>query len=119
MAYDLELAERIRTHLAGIPRLKFEEKKMFRGLAFLVDGKMCVNVSGENIMCRYDPELKNEVSKKTGFQPMIMKGREYQGYCYVSKTGYSSKRDFEYWIDLCLEFNERARASKKKKPIKK
>jgi hypothetical protein len=70
-------------------------------------------------MCRYDPALKDEVSKKVGYEPMIMKGREYQGYCYVSSNGYKSKSDFEYWIKLCLDFNEKAKASKKKKPAKK
>ena len=115
MAYCIELADRIRTHLRAIPNLKIEEKKMFRGLAFLVNGKMCINVSGENLMCRYDPTLKNEVSKKVGFEPMIMKGREYEGYCYISKNGYESKADFEYWLGLCLKFNEKAKATKRKK----
>jgi hypothetical protein len=55
MAYDLKLAERIREYLARLPNLKVEEKKMFSGLAFMVNGKMCVNVSGENMMCRVDP----------------------------------------------------------------
>lgn len=115
MAYSIELANRIRKHLQAIPDLKLEEKKMFRGLAFLVNGKMCVNVSGENLMCRYDPLLKDEVSKKVGFEAMTMKGREYQGYCYVSKNGYESKEDLEYWLGLCLKFNEKAKATSRKK----
>ena len=119
MAYNIELANRIRKHLRAVPGLKLEEKKMFRGLAFLVNGKMCFNVSGENLMCRYDPLLKNEVSKKVGFEAMIMKGREYQGYCCVSKTGYESKEDLEYWLGLCLKFNEKAKATKRKKATRK
>ena len=115
MAYSTALADRIRKYLRAIPELQIEEKKMFRGLAFLVNEKMCVNVSGENLMCRYDPALKNEVSKKAGFEPMIMKGREYQGYCYVNKSGYDSKADFEYWLALCLEFNKTVEAAKRKR----
>ena len=57
MAYDKKLADRIREYLLQFPKLKTEEKKMFRGLAFMINGKMCINVSGENLMCRFDPNL--------------------------------------------------------------
>ena len=120
MAYNTKLAERIRTHLAAVPKIKVEEKEMFSGLAFLVNGKMCVNVSDDNLMCRFDPGLDTEVAERTGFQPMIMKGRQLKGYCYVSEDGYKSRSSFEYWLSLCLDFNDKARASKKKKsPSKK
>jgi TfoX/Sxy family transcriptional regulator of competence genes len=114
MAYSVRLAERIRNYLEGIPKIKVEEKAMFKGLAFMVNGKMCVNVSGEELMCRYDPELEEEVTGRTGFQPMIMKGKQLRGYCYVSEDGYKSKANFEYWLGLCLDFNKKAKASKKK-----
>lgn len=115
MPYNTKLSERIRTYLAGIPKISIEEKEMFRGLAFLVNGKMCVNVSGDNLMCRFDPELEDEVSQRAGFQPMIMKGKQLKGYCYISEDGYKSKANFEYWLKLCLDFNNNAKASKKKK----
>jgi len=115
MAYSTKLAERIRTYLDGISKIKIEEKEMFKGLAFLVNGKMCINVSGENLMCRYDPVLEDEVAERTGFQPMIMKGKQLRGYCYVSEDGYKSKVNFEYWLKLCLDFNEKAKTSKRKK----
>ena len=116
MAYNTKLADRVRVYLHDIPDLKIEEKAMFSGLAFLVNGKMCVNVSDENLMCRFDPDLANEVAEKKGFHPMIMKGKQLSGYCYVSEEGYSSKANFEYWLRLCLSFNSKAKASKKKKP---
>ena len=115
MAYSTKLADRIRTYLDNIPKIKVEEKEMFRGLAFLVNGKMCINVSGENLMCRYNPALEDEVAERAGFQPMIMKGMQLRGYCYVSEEGYKSKPNFEYWLKLCLDFNDKAKASKKKK----
>ncbi|MGC3943634.1 MAG: TfoX/Sxy family protein [Chryseolinea sp.] len=118
MPYDIELADRVRLYLGEVPRLKITEKTMFRGLAFLVNGKMCVNISGNNLMCRIDPERHDEVSKRKGFMPMIMKGREMNGYCYVSPEGFKLKRDFEYWMQLCLEFNPSAKASKKSKSSK-
>lgn len=115
MAYSIKLADRIRNFLEGIPNLKVEEKQMFSGLAFLVNGKMCVNVSHENLMCRFDPDLENEVSKRTGFLPMIMNGKQLRGYCYVSEEGYKSRANFEYWLTLCLDFNKNAKASNRRK----
>ena len=115
MSYDTKLADRIREHLVTLPQLKMEEKEMFRGLAFMVNGKMCINVSGDNLMCRFDPALGEEVAERTGFQPMIMKGKEVKGYCYVNPIGFKSKKDFDYWINLCLQYNAKAKAAKKKK----
>lgn len=113
--YDTQLADRIRAYLIEIPHLVIEEKKMFGGLAFMVNGKMCVNVSGENLMCRFNPNLQEEIAEKNGYQPMIMKGNEYKGYCYINADGIKSKKDFEYFVNLCLEFNKIAKASKKLK----
>ena len=115
MAYDIDLADRIRLHLAEVPRIRIIEKKMFRGLAFLINGKMCVNVSGDNLMCRIDPERYDIVSKRKGFKPMVMRGKEMKGYCYVSPDGFKSKKDFDYWLQQCLDFNPSAKASSKKK----
>ncbi|MDP1800700.1 MAG: TfoX/Sxy family protein [Bacteroidota bacterium] len=115
MAYDTQLADRIREYLFNFPKLKIEEKEMFKGLVFMVNEKMCVNVSNDNIMCRFDPALQEEVAEKNGYIPMIMKGKEIKGYCYVEPSGFKSKKDFEYWLELCLSFNTKAKASKKKK----
>ena len=113
MAYNSILADKVRNYLLQFPKLKTEEKKMFRGLAFMVNGKLCVSVSGENLMCRFDHILKGELVGKPGFLPMLMKGKEYHGYCYVEPLGFKCKKDFEFWINLCLDFNDRAKASKK------
>ncbi len=115
MAYDSKLADRIREYLVRFPERKVEEKQMFRGLAFMVNDKLCVCVSGENLMCRFDPEIHGEVAEKDSFQPMIMKGKELKGYCYIDPAGLKSKKEFQYWVDLCMEFNDRAKSSKKKR----
>ena len=112
MPYNEKLADRIREALVG--QRKVEEKKMFRGLTFMVNGKMCIAVSGEEMMCRFDPKLQDEVAEKNGFRSMIMKGKEYKGFGYLSQEGIKSKKDFDYWINLCLSFNKVAKASKKK-----
>lgn len=113
MAYNAKLADRVREYLAHLPNIQIEEKKMFGGLSFLVNGKMCVNVSGEKLMCRFDPSLLEEITKRKGFQTMIMKGKEYKGYCYVSPEGIKTENDFDYWIKLCLSFNEQAKSTKR------
>jgi hypothetical protein len=114
MPYNLKLADRVRDFLATRTGLKIEEKKMFRGLTFMVDEKMCVSVSKDNLMCRYDPLREHEIAERIGFQPMIMKGRQYKGFCYVGEEGYKSKKDFEFWLNLCLDYNGKAKKSKKK-----
>ena len=115
MAYNSQVAERIRNYFIQLPDLKIQEKKMFGGLAFMVNRKMCVNVSGENLMCRFDPDRSSEVSKKAGYLPMIMKGKEYKGYCYVKSEGFKHEKDFKFWMKLCLDFNEKERESVKRK----
>jgi len=112
MAYNERLADRIREALAHVR--KVEEKKMFRGLTFMVNGKMCISASGDEMMCRFDPALQETVAEKTGFRAMIMRGKHLKGYGYVSEEGFKTKKDFDYWINLCLEFNSRAKSSKKK-----
>lgn len=114
MAYDLQLADRIREYLVQYPALHIEEKEMFRGLTFMVNGKMCISVSGNNLMCRFDPALQETVAEKNGFQPMIMRGKALDGYCYINPEGFRLKKDFVYWLDLCLSYNDKAKASKRK-----
>ncbi len=117
MPYDPQLADRIRDYLSQFPKIDIEEKKMFRGLAFMVNGKMCINVSGNNLMCRFDPELTNDLAKRKGFLPMKMKGKKLKGYCYVEPVGFKSAKDFQFWMDLCLDFNDRAKSSKKRPKV--
>ena len=113
MAYNQKLADRIRKALAEIPNV--EEKKMFGGLAFMVNGKMCINASGENLMCRFDPGLQKEISGKKGYKKMVMRGKEYKGYCYVKPDGFKTRKELDYWIKLCLDFNKKAKVSTKEK----
>ncbi len=118
MAYNIFLADRVREFLVEIPGLAIEEKELFGGLAFLVNGKMCINISGENLMCRFDPERSEEVAAKPGYLALIMKNRVMKGYCDVEPEGFRRNDDFEFWMRLCLEFNDKAKASPKKKKKK-
>jgi len=112
MAYNVKLANRVRSALAHL--LKMEEKKMFSGVTFIVDGKMCISVSDDKIMCRIDPALHNVAIEKNGCRTVEMGGRQYKGYVYISEEGLKTKKNFDYWIGLALDFNKRAKASVKR-----
>lgn len=113
MAYNEKLANRVRKALSHLPSV--EEQKMFRGLTFMVNDKTCVSVSNDELMMRMDPEIHETAVKRKGARAMVMKGREYRGYVYVNEQGLEMKKDFSYWIDLALDFNKRAKSSKRKK----
>lgn len=114
MAYSIDLVNRVREFLAQVPQIEVEEKEMFAVLNFMVNGKTCVCVSGENLMLRFDPKLQEELSERTGYETMLMKGKEYKGYCYINPEGYKARVDFEYFINLCLDYNKVSKQSKKK-----
>ncbi|MDD7912972.1 TfoX/Sxy family protein [Polaribacter ponticola] len=115
MTYDVNLVNRVREYIAEIPKIEVEEKEMFNVLNFMVNGKTCICISGQNLMLRFDPKLQEELSEKDGYETMLMKGKEYKGYCYINPDGYKDRKDFEYFVNLCLEFNKIAKSSKKQK----
>jgi TfoX N-terminal domain len=114
MAYDISLVNKVREYLAEIPNIVVEEKEMFNVLNFMVNGKTCVCVSGENLMLRFDPKRQEELSEKKGYETMLMKGKEYKGYCYINPNGFKNKRDFDYFMNLCLDYNKISKSSNTK-----
>ena len=115
MAYNKQLSDRIRTALMDLENI--EEKEMFGGVCYMVDGKMCVGVVKDEMMCRINPAVYEEVLEKQGCREMVFTGKPMRGYVFVDESGIKSKKQFEYWINLCLEFNKLAKSSKKKKKI--
>ena len=115
MTYDTNLVNRVREYLAGVSNLEIEEKEMFNVLNFMVSGKTCICVSGENLMLRFDPKLQGELAEKIGYETMLMKGKEYKGYCYINPEGFKDKNDFEYFINLCIDYNNISKKSNKPK----
>lgn len=113
MAYDEKLADRIREYLSEIPDLVIEEKKMFRGRTFMVNGKMCVGVSGDELMLRFDPNLHNDFCEQNGFRPMLTKGRIYKGYGYINPDYLKTNKQLNDWLDIALQFNKEIKAKKK------
>jgi hypothetical protein len=97
MAYDEELAGRIRALLAEEPGLT--EKKMFGGLAFLVGGNMAVAASGQGgLMVRCDPEQTDALLERPHARTFEMRGREMQGWLRVDDEGVSTERELEPWV---------------------
>lgn len=112
MAYIEKLATRIREALSD--QHDVEEKKMFRGMCFMVNGKMCICVNEDEIMCRIDPAIYEEMLEHEGCRAMIHNGRTMKGFVYVSEDVLKSKKNLDYWLDLALEYNKKAKAAKKK-----
>jgi TfoX/Sxy family transcriptional regulator of competence genes len=112
MAYDEPLANRTRELIAATHK-RVEEKKMFGGLCFMVNGKMCVGVEKDRMMVRFDPDREDEVLQQEGARPMNFTGKVMRGYAFVNAEALKTKKQLQYWINLALEFNHKAKASRK------
>jgi TfoX/Sxy family transcriptional regulator of competence genes len=112
MAYDEHLAERISGALKQ-KHVSFEAKNMMGGLCFLINGKMAVGIVKDSLMARIDPALYEKALAKNGCRPMDFTGKPMKGYVFVDPVGIDMDKDLEYWIQLSLDFNPRAKASKK------
>ena len=99
MAYDEELADRIRALVAGLSGVT--EKKMFGGLAFLVAGNMAVAASGGGgVLVRVDPEESEALVASTSARPMVMRGREIAGWLRVETEHVASDAELARWVEL-------------------
>jgi TfoX/Sxy family transcriptional regulator of competence genes len=97
MAYDEDLANRIRELIAG--EAGVTEKKMFGGLAFLIGGNMAVSASGQGgLMVRVDPAQTEELVAKPHAGPFEMRGRSMDGWLRVDDEGVRTKRLLEPWV---------------------
>ncbi len=114
MAYDEHLADRIRQIFQDLFVIA-EEKKMMGGLCFMVNGKMCAGVEKEKLMARLDPEIYQQVLARKGCRPMDFTGRPLRGFVFVEPEGIDEDEDLQYWLQLCLDYNPKAKASKKRK----
>jgi TfoX/Sxy family transcriptional regulator of competence genes len=99
MAYDEELAERIRELLVGEATLS--ERKMFGGLAFLIGGNMAVAASGQGgALVRVDPVRSDRIVATSNARPMEMRGRQMQGWLRVAPEDLRTKRQLARWVTL-------------------
>ena len=114
MAYNEKLADRTREIISQTHKIT-EEKKMFGGLCFMVNDKMCVGVESERMMVRFNPAVYEEVMEMEGCKPMDFTGKIMKGYVFVDADVLNTKKKLEFWVKLALDYNAIAKASKKKK----
>lgn len=99
VAYDADVADRVRELLAGERDLT--EKKMFGGLAFLVAGRMAVAVSGQGgLLVRVDPAKSDRLTRTTNARFMEMRGRTMQGWLRIECGDVRTKRQLARWVAL-------------------
>jgi TfoX/Sxy family transcriptional regulator of competence genes len=99
IAYDEDLADRIRELVSGQPDLS--EKKMFGGLAFLVAGTMAVAASGQGgILVRVDPAASEQLVATTSARPMEMRGRQLDGWLRVASEDLRTNPQLARWVEL-------------------
>ena len=102
MVYDEDLANRLRELTAGEHA---EEKRMFGGLAFLINGHMAVAASGRGgLVVRVPPADTANLLRREHVEPMVMAGRETRGWLRVSADGVKTKRQLLSWVTLGVDY---------------
>lgn len=123
MAYDENLAERVRQVLKQ-KRVLFEERRMMGGLAFMVDEKMCVGIDSNKetkrprMMARVGEEIYEQVLNKEHTSKMSMTSRPMKGFVFIDSMGLDMQEDLEEWVQLCIDYNPKAKKSQKSRKRK-
>ena len=102
MAYNLELAKRVRAQMQGLPTL--EEKKMFGGVGYLLHGNMACGVHGEGLIVRVDPENDARLLKKPHTHPFDMTGKPMKGWLIVEAEGCRTEAQLAAWVKEGVDF---------------
>jgi TfoX/Sxy family transcriptional regulator of competence genes len=102
MAYSEDVARRVAGALAGYPGVV--EKKMFGGLAFMLQGHMCCGVIGEELMVRVGPDAYEEALRLPAAREMDFTGRPLKGMVYVDPSGFEAKAELAGWVERAVEF---------------
>jgi hypothetical protein len=103
MAYDENIAARIRSLIGFQPGLT--EKKMFGGLAFLLNGNMVIAASGEGgILARVNPDDTNDLLSSSHAKVMIMRGKTMSGWLRINTEDVVEDAELQRWVDLSLNY---------------
>ena len=102
MAYDEDLADRVREQLASEPAVA--EKAMFGGLAFLLEGNMAVGISGDDLMVRVGPDASDDALARPHTRPFDMTGRPMKGWILVAPDGVAGERALAAWVARGADF---------------
>lgn len=114
MAYNELLGKRIYDQLM-VWKVSFTEKKMFGGIAFMVNDKMCIGILKDEIMLRVMEEHYESSLEKNHVKPMEFTGRVMKGFLFIEEPAFKKPKEFEYWLKLGLEFGEKGVVKTKKK----
>jgi len=88
---------------------------MMGGLAFMVNDKMCIGITNSDLMARIDPDIYEEALTRKGVREMDLTKKPMKGWIYVSPEGIDTDEKLVSWIQLALDFNPKAKSSKKRK----
>jgi TfoX/Sxy family transcriptional regulator of competence genes len=113
MAFDESLGDRIRELFASYKNV--EEKRMFGGLCFMLNDKMCVGIVKDELMLRISPQDYETVIHIEGCREMDFNKKPMKGYVYVSQEVLKTKKDLQKWVNMAISFNAVAKSSKTKK----
>lgn len=113
MAYDEDFAFRISRKLRDLNAV-FDEKKMFGGIAFMIDDKMCVGVSKQQMMLRVMDEHYDLLIEENYVHPMQFTGKTMRGFLFIDQEAFLDEREFERFILFGLEFGEKGIVKSKK-----
>lgn len=102
MPFDDKLAQRTRGLLKGDYEL--QEKRMFGGLAFMVNGHMCCGISGKDLMVRVGPDIYERALKRPHARKMDFTGKPLRGFIYVAPEGCRTAAQLKGWVKLGLDF---------------
>lgn len=112
MAYDDDLADRIRELVAGTEGVA--EQRMFGGLAFLINGNMSVAASGQGgLLVRVDPDDSDSLVDGERVTPMVMRGREMRGWLFVDIAATADAHQLEQWVDRGVSYARSLPAKRK------
>jgi TfoX/Sxy family transcriptional regulator of competence genes len=117
MAYDEKLANRIRTLLGRSG--EFDERKMFGGIAFMVDGHMCCGLIDKTLMLRVGAEAYNEALRRPHTRMMDFTGRPLKGFIYVDPPGLKTAAALASWLNRGLTFIQDLNATPRRRQARK
>jgi len=111
MAYNEKLAERVRAIVGDRPDLT--ERKMFGGIAFMLNGNMFCGITRDDLMVRVGPESFAEALASPGARPMDFTGRPMKGMAFVGPEAYATDEQLRGWVGQTLEYVRSLPAKKK------
>lgn len=114
MPYNETLAIKIENNLLE-KGIVFTSKKMFGGMAFMINDKMCVGIVGEQLMLRVMEEQYENLLEENGVEPMNFTGKIMKGFLFISPEVFQTETQLHKWIEFGLEFAEKGVVKSKKK----